>query len=127
MGENSFGGRRIMVVEDDYLLVAGLIETLEAMGAEVVGPIPNVDQALRRLQSSQNIDGAVLDVNVQGKMVFPLAEALSQQHVPYVFATGYDEGAVPAKFAEVTRFSKPTNDQAIALTLLAALQPQEIS
>jgi len=116
--ENSFGGRRIMVVEDDYLVVTDLIERLQAMGADVVGPVPNLEKAFERLDRLPDIAGAVLDLNVAGEMVFPLAEELKRRSVPFIFATGYDDDAIPAEYAQVQRFSKPTSDTEIATALL---------
>ena len=61
--ENTFGGGRILVVEDDLLVVAELVDTLHSMGADVVGPIVSIEKALERLQRLNGIVGAVLDVN----------------------------------------------------------------
>lgn len=119
---NSFGGGRVLVVEDDLLVVADLVDTLHAMGADVVGPIENIEKALERLDRLSGFVGAVLDVNVQGRMVFPLADELARRNIPFVFATGYDDSSVPERYAAVSRFSKPANDQEIAATLLDAIQ-----
>lgn len=119
---NSFGGGRILVVEDDLLVVADLVDTLHSMGAEVVGPIESIDKAIERLNKLDGFVGAVLDVNVQGKTVFPLADELASRNIPFVFSTGYDDSAVPERYATVTRFSKPANDQEIADKLLDAVK-----
>ena len=120
--DNSFGGRRILVVEDDLLVVADLVDTLHSMGADVVGPIENIEKALERLEKLPDIAGAVLDVNVQGRMVFPLADELERRNVPYVFSTGYDDSAVPIRYSGVQRFSKPADEREIAAVLLHAVQ-----
>lgn len=120
--DNSFGGRRILVVEDDLLVVADLVDTLHSMGADVVGPIENIDKALERLENLPDIAGAVLDVNVQGRMVFPLADELERRNVPYVFSTGYDDSEVPVRYSSVQRFSKPSDEREIASVLLQAVQ-----
>lgn len=119
---NSFGGGRILVVEDDLLVVADLVDTLHSMGAEVVGPIESIDKAIERLNKLDGFVGAVLDVNVQGKTVFALADELASRNIPFVFSTGYDDSAVPEHYATVTRFSKPANDQEIADKLLDAVK-----
>ena len=62
--------------------------TLEDLGCEVVGPFGRIDQALAAVQATA-VDAAVLDVNVRGEMVFPVAEALKARGVPMVFCTGY--------------------------------------
>lgn len=122
VSDNSFGGRRILVVEDDLLVVADLVDTLHSMGADVVGPIANIEKALERLDKLPDIAGAVLDVSVQGRMVFPLADELTRRNVPYDFSTGYDDSVVPSQYGDVRRFSKPSDDRQIASALLDAVQ-----
>lgn len=122
VSDNSFGGRRILVVEDDLLVVADLVDMLHSMGADVVGPIENIEKALERLDKLPDIAGAVLDVSVQGRMVFPLADELSRRNVPYVFSTGYDDSIVPAQYSGIRRFSKPADERQIASILLEAVQ-----
>jgi FixJ family two-component response regulator len=53
------------------------------------------------------VDGAILDVNLRGKLGFQVADALADCGIPFVFLTGYDSGAVPARHAKVTRVEKP--------------------
>ena len=120
--QNTFGGGRILVVEDDLLVVAELVDTLHSMGADVVGPIVNIEKALERLDRLSGIVGAVLDVNVQGQMVFPLADELTRRNVPYVFSSGYDDSVVPQRYAGIRRFSKPVDEREIAAALLDAIQ-----
>ena len=120
--QNTFGGSRILVVEDDLLVVAELVDTLHSMGADVVGPIVNIEKALERLDRLSGIVGAVLDVNVQGQMVFPLADELTRRNVPYVFSSGYDDSVVPQRYAGIRRFSKPVDEREIAAALLDAIQ-----
>jgi CheY-like chemotaxis protein len=80
--------RRVLLVEDDYFIVSDLARSFEAEGAEVVGPAATVADGLALLAEAPNLDGAVLDINLQGEMVFPLADALTARGVPFVFATG---------------------------------------
>ena len=115
---NSFGGRRVLVVEDDFLAVADLVDRLQSMGADVVGPVPNVERALEQLDRQPAIRGAILDLNVQGKMVFSLADELSRRDVPYVFSTGYEASDIPSRYAHIPRFPKPADDRTVAAALL---------
>lgn len=115
---NIFGGRRILLVEDDYFLVYDLIQQLEANGAEVVGPVPSLRAALERLRSPGRLDGAILDINLQGQHVFPLADALARREIPFVFATAYDATIVPPRFADVPVLGKPVAIDEIAAALL---------
>ena len=96
----SLHGRRILVVEDEYLLADDLRQTLESLGIEVVGPVATVAQALELLESEQAPDGAMLDVNLQGDAVFPVLDLLRERAVPFVLTTGYDGWALPAAYAD---------------------------
>src|SRR3954468_13230999 len=95
---NLFQGRRILVVEDDYLVVEEMVQELQASGADVVGPIANLPKAFERLEKVPDISGAVLDINLQGEEVYPLADELTRRGIPFVFATAYDETALPSSY-----------------------------
>jgi CheY-like chemotaxis protein len=117
---NTFGGRRILVVEDDYLIVADMVQELLSTGADVVGPIATVEQALDRLEKVPGIAGAILDINLQGEPAYPLAKELRRRNIPFVFATGYDDSAVPLEYRDVPRFTKPVDLTELTRALLAA-------
>jgi two-component sensor histidine kinase/CheY-like chemotaxis protein len=97
---------RILVVEDEYLLADALADALIDMGAQVVGPIGQLSQAMFLVETTP-IDGAVLDINLHGEMVFPLAQVLATRGVPFVFATGYGRENIPVQFAHVPVLAKP--------------------
>lgn len=90
MSNTTLHGRRILVVEDDYLLAESLNDLLIEAGVRVVGPVGNVSDALSLVTSGEEIDGALLDVNVRGQPVFPVADALLERGVPFSFCSGYD-------------------------------------
>lgn len=114
-------GRRILVVEDESL-VAMLIETiLEDMGCQTVGPVSGVDEALQTVAADMNIDGALLDVNVAGREVFPVADALKARNVPFVFSTGYGESGLPEHWRGQLTIQKPFTEQTIREALMKAL------
>src|SRR3712207_8803154 len=71
-------GRRILVVEDEYFIADDIARALTGLGAEIVGPAPDVESAAALL-SQRPVDWAVLDINLQGEMVYPVAEALRGQ------------------------------------------------
>jgi CheY-like chemotaxis protein len=100
-------GLSILVVEDEYLLAEALVEGLEQCGASVVGPVPTVDKALKAVASAERIDFAVLDINLRGQMAYPVADALRERGVPFLFATGYDAAAVSGHYQDVPRHEKP--------------------
>ena len=102
-------GPRIMIVEDEALVAMMVEDLLTDFGCRITGSFGAVDDALAWLtERAAPLDGAILDVNVGGTMVFPVAERLRATGVPFVFATGY--GALPrAGFEDVTVLSKPIN------------------
>src|SRR6516164_2815923 len=87
--------KRVLVVEDEYLVAMDMSAYLEAAGAHVVGPASNVNAALEVLERTE-LDGAILDVNLRGEMAYPIADALTARGIPFVFTTGYDARTVPA-------------------------------
>lgn len=82
--EAGLKGLRILVAEDEYLLADDVRGALANAGAEVVGPVPSVEQAAQLVEREQ-IDAALLDVNLRGEMVFAIAEMLSERRVPFAF------------------------------------------
>ncbi len=98
---------RILVVEDEYLLADELRAGLMDAGAVVIGPVGALEDALTLIESEPTIDGAILDTNLQGQMVFSAADQLEARQVPYLFTTGYDASVIPARFKHVARCEKP--------------------
>lgn len=111
-------GRRVLVVEDEYLLADDLCRSLKAAGAEVVGPAPSVDRALGLLEAGPAPDLAVLDVNLGGEPVLPVAEALAARGVRFALATGYDAWALPETLIDVPRCEKPVDARRLIEVLL---------
>ena len=114
-------GRTILVVEDESL-VAMLLETiLEDMGCATLGPVSTVDEALSVIADGSAFDGALLDVNVAGKEVFPVAAALKERGVPFVFSTGYGEGGLPEEWRGHPTIQKPFTEDAVQQALMRVL------
>jgi ActR/RegA family two-component response regulator len=114
-------GRRLLVVEDEYLIAAALERALEDRGAEVVGPAGSVEGALRLVEAEgDRLDGAVLDINLRDERVYPVADVLAARGVPFVFLTGYDAQVIPDTYAGVPRSEKPVSTALLARTLLKA-------
>src|SRR3712207_4098954 len=96
-------GRRILVVEDEYMMAEDLRRDLEKVGAQVVGPVPSVADALKILAQADSLDGGILDVNLRGEKADPVADALRERSVPFVLATGYEQWALPESYKDVPR------------------------
>ncbi len=117
---DGLNGKRVLLVEDESL-VAMLLETiLEDVGCIPVGPAPSVAAALD-LVTTEAIDAAILDVNVAGQTVFPVADALSDRGVPFIFSTGYGEGGLPEHWRSHPTVQKPFIEDAIRQALSKAL------
>ncbi|KQY91735.1 response regulator [Brevundimonas sp. Root1423] len=114
-------GRRVLVVEDESL-VAMLLETiLEDMGCTPVGPASNIDDGMAMATDGQHLDAALLDVNVAGRQVFPVAQALKDRGIPFVFSTGYGEGGLPDEWRGQATIQKPFTEAAVRDALMKAM------
>ena len=89
-------GKRILVVEDEALIAAMLEDMLHELGATVVGPALTIKSAIA-LARADEIDAAVLDVNIRSERVDPVADILRNWRIPVVFASGYGASAVRGK------------------------------
>ena len=99
-------GRRIMVVEDEMLIAMLIEETLVEQGCTVVGPFNTVADALDAARSAE-VAVAVLDVNLHGQRVYPVAEALEARGIPFVLLSGYGTDAIPAEHPDWVACAKP--------------------
>jgi CheY-like chemotaxis protein len=101
---------RVLVVEDEYVIALDLASALAELGAEVIGPVPSVDQALSVIREhAGELDAAVLDINLGSETAYPVAELLRERRVPFVFATGYDGWSIPDAYGDVPRCFKPVD------------------
>ena len=95
MGEASvLQGRRVLVVEDEMMIAMLVEDMLAELGCAVVGPAHALDAALSLAREENDIDAALLDVNLAGQPVFAVADALRAKGVPAIFSTGYGEAAL---------------------------------
>jgi DNA-binding response OmpR family regulator len=99
-------GRRILVVEDDMLIAMEIEEILQKLGCTVVGPVGKLEVALR-LAASEALNAAILDVNIRGGHVYPVAELLRTRGIPFALASGYGDWALPPAFRDQPRLTKP--------------------
>jgi CheY-like chemotaxis protein len=112
-------GKRVLVVEDHIIIAMDLAHELTSEGAKVVGPVATAAAALDVIGST-DLDGGILDIKLSDRSAFPVADALADRDIPFVFATGYDIG-VPARHANVRRLEKPVKPSLICRALEAAM------
>lgn len=100
---------KVLIVEDEGLVALLIEDLLTDLGCEVVASCDSIRSAMEWLQRGEAPpDGALLDVNLGGELVYPVAEFLTEHHIPFAFATGY--GALPdSRFSDVPVLAKPVN------------------
>ena len=115
--------RRVLVVEDDTM-ISMMVETmLDELGCLVVGPAAGLSEALALANGEVAIDAAILDVNLGGQPVFPVADRLRARGVPMVFTTGYGDDALREADRDCAILHKPyrVNDLAAAMGVALGL------
>ncbi len=115
-------GKRVLLIEDEPLVLMDLESILTAAGCEIVGPAGTLEAA-KRLVADADCDLALIDVNLAGSPVDELAAALTQKDVPFAFVTGYAREALPRGFGEAVLLGKPFNQDQL-LGVVEALLPQ---
>lgn len=113
-------GARVFIVEDEALILDTLQDMLEGLGCHVVASALRVDEALAKL-ASLDLDVAVLDVNVAGQRVDPVADLLAARGVPFLFASGYGRGSLPAAHGDRVLLTKPYRKADLKVALAAVL------
>jgi CheY-like chemotaxis protein len=101
-------GNRLLLVEDEPLVAMMMKEVLSDLDFEVCGPIGSVEEALKKVTSGE-IHGAILDINLGGNSVYPVADLLVARRIPFVFVTGYGDQAIDERFAEMRVINKPVD------------------
>jgi len=97
---------KVLVVEDEALVSMLVEDMLTDLGCAIVGPAAEIEEALK-LAGSADIDAALLDVNLGGRPIFPVADALKARGVPFAFASGYGEAGLTEDHKGATVLQKP--------------------
>jgi two-component SAPR family response regulator len=108
----SLKDRRVLIVEDHYLIAADLSRALTRIGGVIVGPVNSIAAAQAEMAHA-DVDLAFLDINLDEEMVFPLADELERRGIPFAFATGHDATIVPERFKSKLRLEKPFTVHAV--------------
>lgn len=121
---NPLRGMRLLLVEDDFLIAQALKTMLERFGCQVVGPVPSVDEGAR-IASTEQVQGAVLDVNIKGGSSGEIARALEQRGAPYLFITGYTSPPLTDEdLLAHTRLLKPIDENTLRSALISEFFPE---
>lgn len=106
LNQNPMTRHRVLVVEDEALIAFDIVSMLDSLGCDIVGPVARLSDALN-IAVNERFDCAILDVNVRGGLITPVAEMLLDRGVPLLLSTGYSESALPAILASQARLAKP--------------------
>jgi CheY-like chemotaxis protein len=121
MASSPLRDRRILVVEDEYLIAMSLQDALENAGSVVVGPVPSVEKAIKTIELDPHIDAAVVDVNLGGVLAYPVADMLIARKIPFVFTSGYEDNVLRNRYAQVKNCPKPYLFRAMEEALVEAI------
>lgn len=112
---------KVLVVEDEWYLAFDIESMLDSLGCDIVGPVASVSDALNIVET-EAFDCAILDMNVRGGYITPVADILMDRHVPILLATGYGDYALPSNLMSQARLAKPYTAEQLerALRLLCS-------
>lgn len=105
--EPDFKGLRLLIAEDTAVVAAELERILGGWGCELVGPFMTLSSALQAARERSDLDGALLDINLQGETVYPVADELQKRGVPFIFLTGYARESLDDRFRNAPTLEKP--------------------
>lgn len=117
---NGLAGRRVLVIEDEPLVTMLLEDELAEIGCEIVGLASQFPDAMAKAMSL-SFDVAILDLNLEGRQTFPIAEALLDRGIPFVLETGYGTASLPEPLKAVPVLNKPFGRRQLETALRAAL------
>jgi CheY-like chemotaxis protein len=106
-------GLAILVVDDETLIAMLLEDVLLDLGCTVVGPAATVAQSLALVEGNRMLDGALLDINLRGELVYPVADVLAARGVPFVFITGNALHGIDPRYAAIPAVAKPFSSETI--------------
>jgi CheY-like chemotaxis protein len=112
-------GQRVLIVEDEGVVAMVVEDYLEALGCTVVAVAARLEDGVEAARD-QTIDMAILDVNLAGKVSYPIAAVLRSRGIPFLFATGYGTAGLPVELSGVPVLAKPFRQSDLATAMLAA-------
>jgi CheY-like chemotaxis protein len=116
-------GLRVLVVEDEAMIRILVTDMLGELGHTIAAEAGHIDQALELAQSAE-FDLAILDVNLKGKLITPVAEMVMARGRPIIFATGYGADGLPEQFRGLSTLQKPFQLEALAAMIDEVMDPR---
>jgi CheY-like chemotaxis protein len=116
-------GLRVLVVEDEAMIRILVTDMLGELGHTTAAEAGHIDQALELAQSAE-FDLAILDVNLRGKLITPVAEMIRARGRPIIFATGYGADGLPEQFRGLSALQKPFQMEALAAMIDEVMGPR---
>jgi len=113
-------GARVLVIEDEFAVLLLIEDMLSELGCEIAGTATRLSDAIK-LAGGADCDAAVLDVNINGENVGPVAETLAARGIPMVFSTGYGPSGIEPRWRERPALQKPYRIEEFAAALRSAL------
>ena len=116
--------KSILILEDEYFQADDLAKVTDAAGFRVIGPFGDI-AAVSEADIMQT-DGAVLDINLNGEMVYSLLDRLHAKGTPVALLTGYDPHLIPLRFASFPMFIKPDDCAKAVACVAAQIEPSSV-
>jgi CheY-like chemotaxis protein len=120
MGEREFEGLRVLLVEDESLVALLMEDILAELGCRVLGPVARIAPAIASVEED-GFDLAVLDINLGGQPVFPVAKRLAERGIPFLFVTGYSRSEIARDFRDRPMLMKPFHHDELRAAIGAAV------
>lgn len=118
--EIALDGRRVLVIEDSPVVAEAAKDMLRDMGCAVAGPATNMAAALL-LAEEEQIDAAVVDLNIRGGKAFPVLRILEKRGIPFLLTSGYADWSMPEEWLARPRLAKPYTPNMLRERLLELL------
>ena len=120
MSKPELSNRKVLVVEDEMMIAMLIEDMLDEFGCKLVGPATSVPRALELIGTEQ-VEVAVLDLNLDGQDTYAIADALRQRNVPFIFATGYGSTGLRQEYGNRPVLQKPFQASDLEIALVRAL------
>jgi CheY-like chemotaxis protein len=126
LSKRELSNRRVLVVEDEMMIAMLIEDMLDEFGCKLVGPATSVPRALDLIGKEQ-VEVAVLDVNLDGQDTYAIADALRQRNVPFIFATGYVSTGLRPEYGDRPVLQKPFQARDLQAALAEALNGSNVA